>query len=203
MRELIIFSDDGIASVAKRCPFMENNFQEIKNFGTLLFQPSEKKNLLAGGNFAGAKRTPRKLGSWGITKADAAVGKIELDRTTFISGGASLKLSGLKDRQQRTGIVQQLQLKPRTRYVLSFYARSENVVPFERKTYGSGAAAILRYDRKNHTLPLGWITGTTPWTLYVFEFQTGESEQSGSYILLRLAWSAGTVWFDNITVHEM
>ena len=185
-------------------PFMNNNFQEISNFGTLLFQPSEKKNLISAGNFADAKRTPRRVGSWSITKADAAIGKIELDRTSFISGGASLKLSGLQNGRQRTGIVQSLRLKPRTRYVLSFYAKSENVMPFDKKTYGSGASVMLWYDKKNHTFPLGWITGTTPWTFYVHEFQTGDdTEKSSPYIVLRLAWAGGSVWFDNITIHEM
>ena len=88
--------------------------------------------------------------------------------------------------------------------MLSFYAKSENVMPFDNKTYGSGAAVMLWYDKKNHTFPLGWITGTTPWTFYVYEFQTGDdTEKSSPYIILRLAWAGGTVWFDNITIHEM
>ena len=183
-------------------PFMENNFHEIRNFGTLDFSGREARNILRDGAFAEVGKSPRKVGAWGIPKADAAVGKIELDPRSFIRGGQSLKLAGLKNRNERTGIVQTFALKPRTTYVLSFYAKTEKVLPFDPKP-GRGAAVVLRCDGKNMIFPRAWLVGTLPWTRYVFEFTTGELKDKGSYVFLRLAWASGSVWFDDVRIEEI
>lgn len=61
-----------------------------------------------------------------------------------------------------------------------------------------------RHDDKNHILPRGWITGTRPWTQYVYEFKTGElKKRNAPYIFLRLSWSSGTVWYDDIRIEEI
>ena len=185
-------------------PFVENNFHEVRNFGTLLFNaPAEQGNLLRDGDFHNVRRTPRKAGVWSITREDAAAGKIELDKTSFIRGGQSLKFSGLKKKSERTGAVQTLKLKPHTNYLLSFYARTEKVLPFDGQP-GRGAAVILRFDGKNHILPRGWIVGTNPWTQYVYEFKTGDlKDRRTPYIFLRLSWASGSVWYDDIKIKEI
>ena len=184
-------------------PFMENNFHEVRNFGTLTFSAvPEQHNAVKDGNFSGLTRSPRRIGAWSITKNDAAMGKISLDTASFISGGQSLKLEGLKNKNERTGIVQTLKLKPHTSYVLSFYARTSKILPFDPKP-GRGAAVVLRFDAKNHILPKAWLVGTSPWTQYVYEFKTGDLKKGAPYIFLRLAWSSGTVWYDNIRIEEI
>ena len=185
-------------------PFMENNFHEVRNFGTLLFNaPAPSISQIKNGDFQDAKRTPRKIGAWSITKADAAAGKIELDPAHFVKGGQSVRFSGLKNKNERTGILQTLTLKPNTNYILSFYARTEKILPFDGKP-GRGAAIILRFDGQNHILPRGWIVGTNPWTHYVYEFKTGALKDKGApYIFLRLSWASGTVWYDDIKITEI
>jgi hypothetical protein len=185
-------------------PFMENNFHEVRNFGTLLFNaPGSAPALIKDGTFQDVRKTPRRIGAWSITKADAAAGKIELDPAHFVRGGQSLKFSGLKNKNERTGLLQTFQLKPHTGYILSFYARTDRILPFDGKP-GRGAAAVLRFDGKNHILPRGWIVGTTPWTQYVYEFKTGALKKGETpYLFLRLSWASGSVWYDDIKITEI
>ncbi len=77
----------------------------------------------------------------------------------------------------------------------------ENVVPLKR---GGGACLQIWNTKKNFWFPETRLTGTMPWTLQTFEFQSlPDSEPKTTGLNCCLFFASGTAWFDGITLEEI
>ena len=93
------------------------------------------------------------------------------------------------------------EMKPDTRYCLTYHVRTENVVPLKN----NGGVAVNIWDDKNLFFPAIPITGTRPWFSESFEFTSGPKTNlpsHKSYLMLWLRDATGTVWFDHLTLEE-
>jgi hypothetical protein len=181
-------------------PFLKEGFHEIDRFGALLFGDPPDGGLIKGGDFTG-KVSGRHVGSWAYNPrpgndADAWA----IDTAEFISGGKSLRLTGRKP-DDRVNMRQSLpDLKPNTEYELSFFIKTENVVPSHRE----GGARISLWDERNHYLPENPYVGSIPWTRQRFTIKTSPNvnTKAKSYISLSLYEATGTVWYDDVRLTE-
>ncbi len=181
-------------------PFLKNGFHDLENFGTILFRNPDSRSILANGSFEAPAKPHNFFGvwrsNWNMPDGCAA----SQDNTTFISGGQSLKMSSSKGISFQTG--QSLpEMKPNTRYRLTYYVRTENVVPLKN----NGGVCVNIWDDKNLFFPAIPITGTRPWFSESFEFTSGLKTNlppHKSYIMLWLHDATGSVWFDQLTLEE-
>ena len=97
-------------------------------------------------------------------------------------------------------------LKPDTRYRISFFMKTESVVPsgvkrgaFLRVSARTGETAFV-----NQFLPLQGIVGTKGWFRQNFEFKTSPAPwHKNVYVAPSLIYASGTVWFDDIRLEEI
>ncbi len=168
-------------------------FHDLEKFGRLMFRQADG-NLVKNGDFTADSLK----GSW--ISSPGASGHIELDPAQYISGGRSIRLSG-------SGILSLVQflkeLKPNRTYAVSFFVRTENVVPLKK----GGGAYVNLGDYRNDFRPLNGYTGNLPWTCQHFLWKTGTATNSvpGRYacIILTMRDASGTVWFDRVKIEEL
>ena len=184
-------------------PFLKHGFHDLQNFGSILFHENEDTSILDNGDFSALPRSHH-LGKWNAPRAnDIEPGQSwSLDASTFIKGGQSLKLVN-GEATRRINVSQYLpQLKPNTKYLLTFYIKTEGLKSQGLK-YRGGATVNIN-DAKNRSFPGNWFLGSMPWTKQGFEFITGAAtnEKQASYIRLLINGAAGTVWFDDVRLRE-
>ena len=94
------------------------------------------------------------------------------------------------------------QLKPNTKYLLTYYIRTEDLNPQGGKSSG---AVVNVNDGKNLWFPQNWFLGSMPWSKQGFEFTTGADTNKNhhAYIRLYIIGATGTVWFDDILLREL
>ena len=92
------------------------------------------------------------------------------------------------------------QLKPNTRYRITFYVKLENVVP-----HGAGGVISTCFDQVNRWYPAGPLTGTMPWTKQCNEIVTGPetNRKYPSYFNITLRNASGRAWVDHIRIYEI
>ena len=185
-------------------PFLKRGFVELENFGTLVSSEEASDSLIQDGTFEVTPKGHNVFGKWVSDYKAVPDTKITLDDTTFVFGSGSIRLQAFDPEMKNLfGITQRLPtLKPDTKYELSYYVRTENVVPANR----GGGAVVNIWDDKNRWFPQNPITGTTPWIRQSFEFTTGpktNDEKNKSYVKLYLLLSSGTVWFDGVALTEV
>ncbi len=183
-------------------PFLANGFHDIERFGRLVPAESIPASIVKNGDFD-SKYWPG-WGGWqphnikeGETKGH--------DLTTFVFADKSIKLSFNGDSQNkkpRLNLGQTLhQLKPGKKYRLSYYVKLENVVPLSR---GGGACVQIWNTTKNFWFPGTFLSGTMPWTLQTFEFQSLPNSVAKTTLLnCNLFNATGTAWFDGIRLEEL
>ncbi len=185
-------------------PFLKRGFVELENFGTLVPSEEASDSLIQDGTFEVTPKGHNVFGKWVSDYKAVPDTKITLDTATFVFGSGSIRLQAFDPKMKNLfGITQYLPtLKPNTKYELSYYVRTENVVPANR----GGGAVVNIWDDKNRWFPQNPITGTTPWIRQSFEFTTGpktNDEKNKSYVKLYLLLSSGTVWFDGVALTEV
>ena len=172
--------------------------------GSLLAaEPGKSENLIINGDFSSpAKHTNRHFGIWKGYEwqggwIGAAANPPVLDNTVFVSKPASLRLQG-KDVQVQQALPN---LKPDTRYRLSFYVKLTDVKPLKA---GGGVCANI-WDDANRWFQVKNGNGTMDWTPQQFEFTSGKNTNGKitSYIRLRILGAEGTVWFDDVRLEEV
>lgn len=136
--------------------------------------------------------------SWRIKMPEAT--QIGFDRTTFVTGTQSLKIKAAK-----SGLIFAenaiLTLKPDTKYRLSFYMKTENVVPLKKS---GGACMRLTMLGEVSFHPKQRIIGTRDWFRQTFEVKTpAEPKTRITYVCPSLIYASGTVWFDDIRIEEV
>ena len=141
---------------------------------------------------------------WGLSKWTGSKATFEFDSTEVHSGKNSLKVVNTGSKDYQTFIAQTIKVKPDTRYRLSFYLKTENVVP-RPKTGVNGAGVYITSGKALFVGCSGrWkmCTGTNDWKKYVATFKTGPDMNKASFYLT-LNYSTGTVWFDDIVLEEV
>ncbi len=193
-------------------PFLRTGFHDLQNFGSIVFGEVKDGSIINNGDFT-TKPRGRTLGKWlGPQKKNMKPGQTwGLDNSVFRVGGQSIKLSDSKG-LTKIGLTQMLpQLKPDTKYLLTFFVKTQDIVPAGK----SGGAVVNIWDDKNCWYPKNWYKGTMPWSKQGFEFTTGpdtngisrsgprKGRKNTSYIRLFLIKSTGTVWFDDVKLREV
>ena len=141
----------------------------------------------------------------GKTTAWISSGPITVDKRNFVTKGQSVRLElpggGRLLRQK----IDPGQLKPGTRYRLSFYLKLENVV--NRKNPRSGFFMDIRFGKKgtdNVLFPVNpSLLGSRDWTRYQFDFTVpeGVGTAGSPYIGFYLpAGAEGKVWIDHAEI---
>ena len=95
-----------------------------------------------------------------------------------------------------------VRLKPSTRYRLSYFVKTDNVVALDGR--GGAAAAIVGMDGSCRFFPEKKIRGTLPWTRQAFEFETGQDVGKDRPTLrLAISKACGEAWFDGVRLDEL
>lgn len=181
-------------------PFLRHGFHDLQHFGTLLFgKPVDNSSIIENGDFTVAPRG-KMFGKWYGTGEKS--GQIcQLDKSTFMKGGQSLKL-GNEQGKQRVFVTQFMpKMKPDTKYLLTFYVKTKDI---EQKGRYGGAVVNVWTD-KNHWFPKSWYLGTMPWAKQGFEFKSGPetNKKRSAYIRLYIMGATGSVWFDDVRLREV
>ena len=202
-RNRLLSKGKGYVNLYTWSPFLKHGFHDLQNFGNIVFGKEGNTSVLDNGDFTA---TPRKwmLGKWyGPRKKNIKPGQVcELDKSTFIKGGQSLKLVN-SAQAKRICVTQYLpQLKPNTKYLLTFYIKTKDL----KSQGGRHAGAVVNlWDEKNRWYPQNWFIGSMPWSKQGFEFITGPetNKKVKSYIRLFIIGATGTVWFDDVRLREI
>ena len=136
------------------------------------------------------------LDGWEVEEGTASA---TLDRGTFVTAPSSVKLVSTKRAALRVRIPGVL--KPKTKYRVSFFLKTENVNP------SGGAFVEFGLCRDWYYLPgYGKIppSGTVDWLYQSYEFTTpdGADTDPDAYFHLLLT-SPGTAWYDGLRVEEL
>ena len=183
-------------------PYVTHNFHQIGKFGSIKFVKKKgiSNQLLLNGDFSKLNKNGTLLG-WYLPKGDARK-HVSLDTGYFRTGGRSLKLENAK----KSICAMQLlpNLKPNKTYLLTFFVKTENIVP-QTAGKGAGGACINLWTSKNEWFPKNWYRGSIPWTKQGFIIKTDSqvNKKHKSYIRLRLDKANGSVWFDDVRLREM
>ena len=186
----------------KWAPYAGGTFHHIHNWGTLVRKEYKEKNLLKNPSFSGKLRDSYNiLPGWNLWKGrgNHKGQKVELDTKYFITGGQSLHLVNTKGNV--FGLTQKAEnLKPKTRYRLSFYLRTKDV---ERKRQ-SLFSGIYVNKGKNIHYPSTYISGTNEWTRMAVEFTTPEEAKLNRKAAFGISFRAGgEIWVDELRLEEV
>ncbi len=176
-------------------------FGDLPNFGRLYLGELPEKNLYTDGDFkyTGIKRMWKSSWiNWGPMPAR--------DEKIFRTAGVSIRLEG---DSKRNAIIHRLpQLKPDTRYRLSFFIRQENVKLLPGKG-PQGGGFYIRIDDGNGKVryfPGHSFFGSIPWTRWEYIFKTAPAktetlDRAYHHYILRNA--SGKVWLDHMELVEL
>lgn len=183
-------------------PYLKKGFHEIERFGTLRFVTKTKTDdsLIENGDFSQIDKRGLPVG-WHPPNDPDKRALVSLDESYFISGGRSIKIEGT---DEPVILMQRLpDLEPNQTYLLTFFAKTENITVRDPEKGGAGACVNL-WTSKNEWFPSNWYTGTMPWTKQGFVIQTDRevNKNKTSYIRLRLGNANGTVWYDDIRLRK-
>jgi hypothetical protein len=130
---------------------------------------------------------------------DATVKHLPTDAFTLKMSNATTKNIGV------LRLVGTVPLKPRTRYLFSYYVKGEQVVTDERKGGALGLVATRSTAPGSKDTVL-WVpqslTGTFGWQRVEFAFVTGEDEVQLTSAQVQLRFSSGTAWYADLSLVE-
>jgi hypothetical protein len=201
---ILLSKDRDYAVLFTWSPFLRHGFHELEHFGSMTFKAEANDNLIQNGDFTEPVKD-RFFGSWSAPdKRDLKPGEAwAITSDSFIKGGQSLTLNR-KTAEGKIGVTQYLpKMEPDTEYLLTFFIRTENLVPLPGGK--SGGACVNIYDDTNRWFPKNFYTGNMPWTKQGFQFRTNSATNHGkpSYIRLWLMNASGAVWFDDVRLRKL
>ena len=185
----------------KWCPFAGGTFHDLDNWGKLALNEKPEANLLKNPSLVGTPANGSNFMGWyaSLGKGNHEGQKIELDRQYFITQGQSVHLVNTEG--NTIWFTQRVtNLKPYTRYSLSFYIRTKDVVA-RRESLFSG---VYVTKNVNVHLPPNYISGTHEWTRMAFEFSTPKAEEINPNPAFGIIMKApGEAWFDEMILKEL
>ena len=175
-------------------PYLQKAFREVDHFGRICFEDVKNSNLLKEYDFAALARNKDAFGRhWGFREGTPAT-KIALDKTTFITGGNSMKMScSAAHGNKTTGNLwyRGLKLEAGKKYRLTYYMKTD---------LAERASIDLRvWSGKTFNIPRQQVHGKTPWQLYQGEFTAGKAKTSVMFWLK----GKGSVWIDHMVLKEI
>ena len=189
-------------------PFYQQSNNEIYYFGTLRFQPDERKNLIKDGDFdrePSKTKAARFFGPWSWHGGDKS---FPVTADYLVQGKYAVLLDSARFDKKYSfcSVSQLLEFKPDTEYELSFFVRMQDVKSAE--AHSSGFYVRIDGDKKEKTFPsrnVSAFSGTLPWTQLTFRFRTAKTEIPGrttrlSFILRK---ATGKVWIDHVRLIEI
>lgn len=182
-------------------PFLRQSFHELENFGTLVPEKGKNRNILKTGDF-GAGRNGRAIGAWILPETIPEGAGAEPDKSTFVLGSQSLKMTNTNRKTKFVFAVTQTAtaIKPNAKYRLSFFVQLKDIVPLTPV----GGICVNIWNKRNLWLPANKYTGTEPWFRQSFEFTASPETNPGqTYIKLVMYECTGTAWFDGIALEEI
>lgn len=151
------------------------------------------QNLIANGDFDSAKGWVQTV-DWG---------NAVLDRDCKVTGSASARIeSDSVPHCERSGqgeFSTKLHLKKTSRYRLSYFIKTKDVVSF--KSGGAGLYVILANGRSIKN-PKPYMNGTCDWVHLSLEF-TPPVDSPKALIQFRLENALGTMWVDGVLLEEL
>ena len=186
-------------------PFLKK-FNDLKNFGILVRGMEE--NLLRDGDFS-MENEPASIndefigcGAWSWAKAQPQ-GSVSFDEENFVLGTRSLKLK--LDKPDCIFVQNGPALKPGTNYRLSFFMKTDNLVPSKSKNSGCVRISMLTGDGRtfNAFYPTHGIVGTKGWFRQTFDLKTPDAPLKSVYVAPSIIEATGTVWFDDVRLEEL
>ncbi len=185
----------------KWCPFAGGTFHDHDNWGILSLNGVPDRNLLKNSSLVGEPANENNFMGWYVSYGwgDHNGQKVELDRRYFITQGQSVHLVNTEG--NTLWFTQRVKgLKPNTRYELSFYIRTKNVVA-RRESLFSG---VYVKNNVNVHLPPHYISGNHEWTRMAFEFSTPDEKELNLKAPFGIIFkSPGEAWFDEMILKEV
>jgi hypothetical protein len=194
-------NEQDYASLYTWSPFIKG-FHQIENFGSVRFTKEDDGNIIENSNFTEPPKD-RFFGGWFAQKKEdiKAGGSWAIVSDTFTKGGKSLMLRSME--KGNVCITQYLPgIKPDTEYMLTFFLKTDNVVPLGATVSG---ICVNIWDDSNRWFPVNFYTGSMPWTKQGFRFKSSPetNKKTKSYLRLRIMNASGTVWFDDVRLREI
>ena len=149
-------------------------------------------------------------------------GKFNLDTNDFVTAPGSVHFSSTHTSSVRIGLYGHdgyPDLKPNTKYRLSYFVKTRDVLPIPIPGGTAGGVSVNIWDDRNHWFPSAnstprgnVFTGTMDWTYQEFEFVTGpltnnrdpeKGKVNRSYLQLHILYASGEAWFDDVRLEEV
>ncbi|NLZ64465.1 MAG: DUF4838 domain-containing protein, partial [Lentisphaerae bacterium] len=198
---------DGAEVVMPYYTWMPIRRQNSENCGTVTIGAvPENPSIVKYGDFAEPVLNKRFLGEWGSRSNWFGNKLLKRDTEIFRTAGAAMRLEG--DENTVDTLTQYLfDLKPNTRYRLSFFARMEEVS--KTGAVASGFYVNLRFGGEglNQTwspLPQT-MAGTMDWRRFEAETTSPDSVavKHKPYLQFNLRHAPGKVWIDHVELIEV
>ena len=149
-------------------------------------------------------------------------GKFEIDTNDCVSAAGSVHFRASHTACVRTSLIGRKSLpdlKPDTRYRLSYFVKTRDVKPIKIPGGTSGGVSVNVWDDRNLWFPSPYTTpgktsfsGTMDWIYQEFEFKTGpltgnldpaKGRVNRSYLQLHILYASGEAWFDDVRLEEL
>ena len=172
-------------------------FHSIESWGIITFKEP------AGTFLVKTDFTEKKLSGVWLSGGKKGGQICKVDDKVFITGGKSLYFKNVSGMSISCGW-QFPNMKPNTKYRLSYFLKTRNIVPPKGKKGGAGS--FIYFNKVNgRQLPQGYVTGTNNWHRVSCEFKTPADTGKGRTPILGLwNWFAsGEAWFDCLRLEEI
>lgn len=182
-------------------PYLIHGFHDVQQYGQIALQEPQQASIIRNGDFTD-QVVGRSFGGWyyhpHVSNGDNVWA---IDQTHWVTGGQSLRLTGVSG-QERISVKQSLpELKSETTYYVSYSLKMEGVTP----SGNAGGFRVSIWDKKNNYFPTtGFLIGDTSWRKEGFRFTTSKqvNATTESYISLILFEATGQVWIDDVNIVE-
>jgi hypothetical protein len=190
-------------------PYLKTGFHDLDNFGSIIFvtRRPTKISLLENGSFESLKKDGTAENFYWPRLVIGSEMRCAVDETTYREGFRSIRLEN--PGVGNVTVMQYLpELKPDTEYLLTFFAKLEdvNLLPDPKyPNHGGGYVTVWASRKFNQFFPQGALRGTKPWDKYGMTFRTPpETGKEGKcYLRLSLVNSNGKIWFDDVRLREV
>jgi len=118
------------------------------------------------------------------------------------TGASAFHIKTTKKTGRITGGLDRV-LKPNTRYRISCFLKTKDVVPYAKS---SGVYLEMNNGAKNYkesNTRAKRFTGTTDWVYHEMEFDTIDKIVSKPFFTVRIHYSTGEAWFDGLRLEEL
>ncbi len=187
-------------------PFLRGGFNDIDNFGYMIFKDVKSANVIKNSSFTGTPVGRFFDGWYFVDKKDLkAFESWEIIAEPFTESGKCVKLARTSSETGSFNVTQYLpELKPDTEYLLSYSVKVDGMklLPGSKST---GAGIKIR-DDKNNWYPKSFYTSDMPWSRQGFQIKTGPETNKPphkSSITLMIMDAACSVCFGDVKLVEI